>query len=161
MITVSAMAGAFARNVEVVKMQAAGLTHADSLAGLPFRGNCLNWVIGHLVTNRNNVLKLLGAEDLIDPSVARYERDSEPIPADGAGALPLEELLEKLDQSQAYIARLLGSADPSSFQVQVAFFGRRSMPVGEWLLFFLFHDSYHVGQTEILRQAAGKDDKII
>jgi len=24
-----------------------------------------------------------------------------------------------------------------------------------------FHDSYHTGQMEILRQAAGKDDKII
>jgi hypothetical protein len=26
---------------------------------------------------------------------------------------------------------------------------------------FYFHDSYHIGQTEILRQAVGKDDKTI
>jgi uncharacterized damage-inducible protein DinB len=35
------------------------------------------------------------------------------------------------------------------------------MSIAEWLLFFYFHDTYHSGQTEILRQAAGKDDKII
>jgi uncharacterized damage-inducible protein DinB len=35
------------------------------------------------------------------------------------------------------------------------------MTIGEWLLFFFFHESYHTGQTEIMRQAAGKNDKII
>jgi uncharacterized damage-inducible protein DinB len=30
------------------------------------------------------------------------------------------------------------------------------------LIFFLFwHESYHVGQPEYLRQLAGKDDKVI
>jgi len=38
---------------------------------------------------------------------------------------------------------------------------RPERPVGFWLFFLYFHDSYHVGQTEILRQATGTDDKII
>lgn len=35
------------------------------------------------------------------------------------------------------------------------------MSVAEWLMFFYFHDTFHTGQTEILRQATGKNDKVI
>jgi len=33
--------------------------------------------------------------------------------------------------------------------------------VGEWLNFLLWHETYHVGTTEQLRQLAGKNDKVI
>jgi uncharacterized damage-inducible protein DinB len=39
--------------------------------------------------------------------------------------------------------------------------GGRRTRLGSALFFFFFHDSYHTGQTEILRQASGKDDKVI
>jgi hypothetical protein len=32
---------------------------------------------------------------------------------------------------------------------------------GARLFFYYFHETYHVGQTELLRQLAGRDDKII
>ena len=35
------------------------------------------------------------------------------------------------------------------------------MPLADFLFFLYFHDSYHTGQAEPLRQLAGKDDKII
>jgi hypothetical protein len=44
---------------------------------------------------------------------------------------------------------------------EIAFFGNSTMTIGEWLLFFLFHKSYYTGPTEIMRQAAGKNDAII
>jgi len=122
----------------------------------------MNWVVGHLVTNRNTILKLLGVEQ--PPAaerVARYTRESEPVTGEGEGVLPLDELLALLEQAQAHIAALLAEITPEELDRQVAFFRNRSQTVGEWLLFFYFHDSYHTGQTEILRQAAGKDDKII
>jgi len=63
MISSKALSTAFARNVEIIKMQTEGLTHQDSLLQLPFRGNCLNWVVGHLLTNRCNIIRLLGEEN--------------------------------------------------------------------------------------------------
>jgi uncharacterized damage-inducible protein DinB len=33
--------------------------------------------------------------------------------------------------------------------------------VGEQLAFLHFHEAYHTGQTEMLRQLAGKNDKVI
>ena len=162
MITPTTLAEAFNRNVEIIKMQTAGLSQADSLIQLPFRGNCLNWIVGHILTNRYNVLKLLGIE-LPDQArhVERYQRDSAPITMNNADVLPLDELIATLEHTQSQIAGLLAKITSEELDCQVAFYGRRSMPVAEWLMFFYFHDTYHTGQTEILRQASGMNDKII
>jgi uncharacterized damage-inducible protein DinB len=162
MIRPDYLADSFARNVSIIKRQTEGVSHEESLIQLPFRANSLNWILGHLVANRNNVLKLLEAESLMDPaSVERYARDSEPITPDSPDALPLEHLMTLLEEAQSEIAKRMEVLPEEVFQRQLAFFGTTEMTVGEWLLFFYFHDSYHTGQTEIMRQAAGKDDKII
>lgn len=163
MISPEVLANAFGRNVDIVKRQTDGLSHADSLIQLPFRANCMNWVVGHLITNRLSVFKLLGVQDIpFDvSSLERYKRESEPIHADSEGVLPLEQLIATLEQSQGLLANRLNAISAEELSQPLAFFGNRSMPVAEWLFFFYFHDCYHTGQTEILRQAAGKDDKII
>jgi uncharacterized damage-inducible protein DinB len=150
------------RNVQIVKMQTEGLTQAESLVQLPFRANCMNWVVGHVVTNRHNVLKLLDGEYPMEAErVKRYTRESEAVHGEEEGVLALGELAALLEKAQAQIAERLAVITPEALERQTAFFGNRSMSVAEWLLFFFFHDAYHVGQTEILRQAAGKDDKVI
>ena len=162
MISPATMADSFKRNVEIIKMQTAGLSQEDSLVQLPFRGNCMNWIVGHILTNRYTVLRLLGAGQPAEAEhVKRYERDSAPITVSDEEVLPLEQLIATLEQTQAQIAGILAQITPEELDYPVAFFGRRSMSVAEWLMFFYFHDTYHTGQTEILRQATGKNDKII
>jgi uncharacterized damage-inducible protein DinB len=39
--------------------------------------------------------------------------------------------------------------------------GERKITVGSSVFFNYFHDTYHVGQTELLRQVAGVADAII
>lgn len=162
MITPTLLADYFARNVNILKMQIEGLSHQDSLVQLPFRANCLNWVVGHLVTNRLSVLRLLAAQPPFDSElVSRYERESEPVTGDGPGVLPVNELIGLLEQLQAQIAALLADITDEELSREIAFFGSHEHTISYWLFFFYFHDTYHVGQTELLRQAAGKDDKII
>ena len=62
MLTPQIFTDSFERNLHVIRLQTAGLSQADSLVQLPFRANCLNWVLGHLATNRCAVLRLLEAE---------------------------------------------------------------------------------------------------
>ncbi|MGC8787954.1 MAG: hypothetical protein ACP5Q1_11065, partial [Anaerolineae bacterium] len=38
---------------------------------------------------------------------------------------------------------------------------RGKTTVAERLFFLYFHETYHVGQTELLRQLAGTNDKVI
>ncbi len=160
MITPDRLTAAFARNVAIVEMQAKGLTHADSLRQPPFRGNCLNWVLGHLAGNRDRILQALGAEPAAGAAVARYERESEPVTEDGPGVLPLEELLRLLAASQAPLAAALNQATPADLAREVPL-GQRTLPAGELVFFYYFHETYHVGQTELLRQLAGVNDKVI
>ena len=39
--------------------------------------------------------------------------------------------------------------------------GERTLPLGTLLHFANWHETYHVGQTELLRALAGKTDKVI
>lgn len=65
MITATDLIGALERNLNIVKSQTQGLSHADSLLQLPFRGNCMNWVLGHIATTRNAMLQFLGEEAIL------------------------------------------------------------------------------------------------
>ena len=162
MITLENISAAYARNLEIIKMQTDGLTHEQSLIQLPFRSNCLNWVVGHILTNRCNILNLLGAEDIRpDVNLDHYERESQPVTADEEGVIRLVELLQHLEDTQERLEAVLEQEDEESLQRTSPYRDRPERPVAYWIFFLYFHDSYHTGQTEIFRQAAGTDDKII
>jgi len=161
MLTAQQLADAYARNTNIIQRQADGLSHGDSVLQLPFRGNCFNWVLGHILESRNTILGLLDAEPALDPAVAsRYARGSEPILADGPEVVPFADLLGALERGQAALTEKLGAVTDEAFARETPFFSR-SMPLSDLLFFLYFHDSYHTGQAEPLRQLAGKDDKII
>jgi hypothetical protein len=161
MITPQELAGAFKRNLGIIMNQTKGLDHADSLLQPPVRGNCLNWVLGHILDNRNTVLQHLGQPPILSPEQAgRYGYNSEPVCADGNDILKLEELLTLLQTSQASIELGLESITPEALAAEVkSFMGTVSR--GYFLFFLYFHETYHLGQTELLRQLAGTDDKIM
>ena len=66
MIDQKDLAKAFGRNTNIIKSQAKDLTHEDSLIQPPFHGNCLNWVLGHLVANHDDILEALGEPRLFE-----------------------------------------------------------------------------------------------
>jgi hypothetical protein len=159
MIDAKDLIGALARNVSVVKAQTEGLTNADSLIQFP-HGNCLNWVIGHIVEGRDDVLEVLGESRAAGAAVERYQRGSEPVTGAEEAVLPLAQLLEMLDQSQARIEIALSRMDLTAL-ARKSEGDARGRSIGHRIFFLYFHETYHVGQTELFRQLAGKDDKLI
>lgn len=158
MMTADEIIADFERNRRVIHMQADGLTHAQSLLQPPFRANCLNWVVGHIVVHRDKVLTALGANPVLDaPSTTTYDNESDPITGDEPGVVEFAALLDHLDETQRRLAEALASADLSGL-VTV---GDRQTTRWKRIHFLSFHDTYHTGQTELLRQVAGTDDKII
>ncbi len=160
MLTTRQLTDAFARNTSIIQMQTAGLTHADSLRQPPFRGNCLNWVLGHLINNRDRILQTLGAAAAAGAAADRYARESDPVNDDIPGILPLAELLRLLAASQEALAAALAGATEADLERAIPA-GQRTVSVAERLFFLYFHETYHVGQTELLRQLAGTNDKVI
>lgn len=162
MITPQQLAEAFERNAQIVKLQTRDMTHAESLIQPPFRSNCMNWVVGHMLSSRNTVLRLLGEGPALDPAAAeRYAREAEPIVGDDDGALPLEALLTALDEGQARLATALAGVGEAALAQEVNLFGGSTRRVIDWVFFLYFHDSFHVGETSVLRQVTGKGDKVI
>ncbi len=152
------------RNYRTLLRQIDTLTHEESLLQPPFRGNCLNWVMGHIVQSRDRMLRLVGEATLWTPEqVARYERDSEPVLADAPDVLRFEKIVADLGtQNQRLVARLetMTQDDLDTIGIE-AIKGITDWTIGEWLHFLLWHETYHLGTTEQLRQLAGRNDKVI
>ena len=150
----------FERTTWIIESQAKGLTHADSVRQLPFRGNCFNWVVGHILQSREVILTLLGGEPAWFPNreLDRYKRGSDPITS-AAEAVPFEELLRVVRESHEQIIARLKELDAAELAVIIDEERQRSL--GERVAWFHWHETYHTGQLELLRQLAGTDDAII
>jgi len=159
MINSQDLSTAFARNVTIIKWQTEGLTLKDSLLPFP-NGNCLNWVLGHIAVSRDDVLETLGEPPVMKSAGVRYKRGSEPLTETDESILSLEELLTWLDLTQERIEVALGRMDQAALARDYGS-GERKTTVGQRAFFLFFHETYHVGQTELYRQFAGKGDKII
>ena len=145
-------------NKFVLGKQLDGLTHEDSIMQLPFRGNCLNWVLGHIVNSRDNALRILDCDPyLTEEQATLYESGSDPITAD-SDALQLDWLWETyLNQDEA-IRQALEKLTMDDLE-QVKEDSERT--IGDRLRGLMWHETYHVGQTEYLRQLTGTNDKIV
>lgn len=151
----------FARNVRIIRRQTAGLSHADGLIQPPVRANCLNWVLGHIVYTRMDMLRRLGAAQSKPASaLARYATDQQPVLGEAPDVAPLAQLLADLDCNQrdiaAYVAGLSDKALAEDVQLD-----ERALSREQALRFFLFHDTYHTGNLDLLRQLAGVNDKVL
>jgi uncharacterized damage-inducible protein DinB len=146
---------------EIVLKQTADLSHADSLRQPQPGGNCLNWTLGHLVDNLKTILSILGGEAPGNlPNVERYQHNSDPIRGEGPGVLPLNQLLNAYELLTQTINERLGQMKEEEFEEEIELWGHQTRRGWE-AFFFFFHNTYHIGQLEYLRNLAGKLDKII
>jgi len=147
----------YALTYRVIKRQVDGVTDEESLMQPPFRGNCMNWVIGHIVASRDSALRLLGASPTWTEAEARvYKPNSEPV-ISAEQALPLTRLLGDLETSQTRIMEALQHVSAET----LAAMADEEETVEQQITFSHWHETYHVGQLELLRQLAGKNDKVI
>lgn len=150
-------------NIEnnLVKMQTEGMVNEETFIQPQPSGNCMNWILGHMLDNQIEQLELLGAELPVDRArLNPYRRDSEPILCERPDLLSLEELLEGHQKVHAaLISRLEGMKDEDFFQE--VYYMDKMMTIGWRFLFMHFHYTYHLGQLEPLRQLAGHTEQLI
>lgn len=151
----------FALNLSLIQRHSEGLKHEDSLLQPPFRGNCMNWILGHILVGRDRVSRLLGQEPILSAEeTKRYETNSDPITQDNKEILRLVDLLERLQTAQERITSGLHSATMEELS-KASDSKNATDTVGKKIFGLYFHDTYHTGQTELLRQLAGTNDKIV
>ena len=148
--------GAIKRNLDDV-------TNEESLVQPPGAGNCLNWVLGHIVTARNTALKLAGRSAVVGEEVAaHYRRGSAPLQA--GGKVPdLATLRGLLSDTQHQLVPALATLTDEALSQPVPEAMRRpplTGSVADALLRLHYHEGYHNGQIGLLRRLAGKEGVI-
>lgn len=144
---------AFKTNHWLIHQLVDGLNHADSIVQPPYRGNCLNWVLGHIIVSRNQALKLLEASPVWSAvEINLYDTGSKPITGDGQG-IKFENLLATLDLTQNRIQTGLDEIGSDQLDLVVET-SRGIRPVGKHIAGLNWHETYHIGQLELLREIA-------
>jgi hypothetical protein len=147
---------------QVVRLQTDGVTQEESLLQPEPAGNCLNWVVGHLVAIYNNALPMLGQEPVAPKeSLVEYQRGTRPL-EDDSQALPMTELLTLWDEASARVDAGLAALQGETLN-QPALFSPTGNPnetVRTLLSTVMFHQAYHTGQTALLRRIVGKPGAI-
>ena len=148
--------GAIKRNLE-------GVTNEDSLVQPPGAGNCLNWVLGHIVAARNTALKLAGAAPVAgDDITAHYVRGSDPLQP-GEQVPDLGTLCGVLSDSHNQLVPALAVLSAEALSQPVPEQLRRpplTGSVANALIRLHYHEGYHNGQIGLLRRLAGKEGAI-
>jgi len=154
-VDAESMAGLAGFSQKAMTANLEGISHPESLAQPPGGGNCINWIVGHVLVHRDKMLEMLGHPPVwTDPARARYDRGSAPITGDGPGVVPLDRLRELLERSAEAVPTALRAAG-----------GKLAEPagngtVGQKVGFLQFHEGYHAGQIGIVRRILGKEGAI-
>ena len=152
-------------NQWLVEKQLEGLSHEDTMLELPFRGNRLNWVVGHLAEHRDWMLRAMDCTTLMPAKEAMmYRRGSEPL-MDDSDAVAIETLLGYLRQTKTCLENQLQSVS-DDFLMEIPTTGillesHRDKTRLQRIKGLQWHETYHMGQLELLRQLAGTDDAIL
>ncbi len=115
---------------------------------------CALWLLGHLAGARRSVLAMLSAKRPDKPWDEHFGRQSDPTPRDDWPAP--DEVLADFREGGSLLAQRLKLLTASEFAAE------RTSPITEetatlahHLQFYLFHESYHVGQVGFIRAQLG------
>lgn len=156
MIHPQALIKTFGYNAELINTQLNGMSHAESLRPLPFRANCLNWLLGHIISARSIPLQSVNQAPVwTDQERVGYRFGSSNHGVDGPNVLRLESLLTDFNLSQT---RLVAGLSRLSYEDLCQPSGYRENTLGDSLGYFQFHEAQHVGQIIYLAKFAGKEE---
>jgi len=131
----------------VMQMNASDITHEESLVSSPQSGNSVNWLIGHMLVVRDNMLKAMDLPSLTNEEMEKlYNRGTQNITKETG--MPLEELISLYYKgTDEMLKRLQGEEITDAEKINM-------------IAPLIFHESYHSGQIGLFRRLIGKEPKI-
>ena len=141
--------GALFRNLE-------GITHEESLVFPRPAGNCLNWVLGHILASRNRLLPLIGVPPVWPLEMAFLYSGIDEAEWSVDVAVDFRKIESDLAVSQQELLNALEVIPDERLATEVS----ENRTVASALGFLLFHESYHGGQVALLRRLLGKEGVI-
>ncbi len=135
----------------VIKRRVSGVSHEESLIPAHEGANCLNWVLGHVMSSRSEAMALMGLPSVWDrQAYERYVSGSDPVDTEQEG-LRFETIVQAYDESQELIIEMLRGLSVDDLEVPTPDTGSAGVQtIGGQLAFYHFHESYHLGQTDMI-----------
>jgi uncharacterized damage-inducible protein DinB len=146
----------------VVRRNAEGFSEEESLIQPQPAGNCLNWVLGHLLRVYENVLPALGQEPVLESGgFERYKRGNDPV-KNADEAMEFAVLMAAWDEAARRVDAGLAELTAERLDEKAPFSpgNNPNETVRTLLTTVFFHQAYHAGQTGLLRRIAGKPGAI-
>jgi hypothetical protein len=127
-----------------------GVTHEESILQLPFEHNCMNWILGHIVTNRSQVLETLKVQHAWKLEVRKlYHTETPPIWPE-SNSVQFDVLIQYLNESLALLKFGLDAiSDEQLEETHTNYRGEKTRYAH--ITGFHWHESFHLGQLEILK----------
>ncbi|HUN88986.1 MAG TPA: DinB family protein [Terriglobales bacterium] len=144
---------------EILRKNVAGITHEESMRQPQPAGNCLNWVVGHLVFVYDQILPMVGQQPVFaKDELARYGRGTAPLVSSDE-AKDLGELMKAWDEACTRYDAGLAALTPEHLDAKSGVSPRNNPneTVRSLLGLVSFHQAYHTGQAGILRRMAGRE----
>jgi uncharacterized damage-inducible protein DinB len=143
----------------VVNKNCEGINHEDSLIEPREGHHNFNWVLGHVVRVRNEILELLGKQPLYpNEKFAAYT----PRDFTKEKAVRVEDLVKFFNALQDELESGVRSLTADKLNQPASL--RRNEPsdetVGSILATVLWHEAYHAGQLGIIRRTIGRSGVI-
>jgi len=142
-------------------MNLEGFSEVEITADPQPSGNNAAWILSHILAERDTVLELLGGGKVMT------EAERKPFLhfqiSTAKALLPSKaRLFEIWDESQARISAALDKQTPETLDevVPAVMEGGKPDSRGRKIVFFHFHESYHIGQLGLLRRLLGKEGAI-
>ena len=151
----NSLARLYGINTFAIKSNLEGFTEQDAMYQPAPGGNCANWILGHIVATRSQILEYLGEPPLwTEEEIKPFLRGSDPT-ANTQITIPLSRMLSDLEASQEKLAAVLNRMTPEQFQAPI-----NDQTMYDKLAFLQFHEGYHAGQLGMLRRLVGKSGAI-
>ena len=140
--------GTLFRNLE-------GITHEESLV-MPPSGNCLNWVLGHIVSSRNRIMTQMGLAPIWQIDLAFHYSGRAEAGWSPATAIELKSIETDLARSQQELLNALEQMPDAMLTTP----DEKGRTLADAISFFNFHEAYHGGQVALLRRIVGRPGAI-
>lgn len=144
-------------NKTITERQLEGLSDADLLLQPASRGNCANWILGHIITSRQIALQYLSDDFVWDEEKSKlYSGGSAPITGEDSPHLKRDELMDAYNKSYDQLIDCIEQLTDADLAKEVT----EDRTLEDRVNFAIWHEAYHTGQFEYLRQLTGVDDSV-
>ena len=149
------LAKLYGLNAMVIINNLEGFTEQDAMYQPDPGGNCANWILGHIVATRSQIMENLDEPPFwTEEEIKPYLRGSAPI-TDAKSALPLSKMLDDFKTAHEKLVAALKRMSEDEFKSPIG-----DETVYDRLSVLQFHEAYHAGQLGLIRRLVGKPGAI-